>query len=83
MDFLVTSKKNFIFFTTLPFYPFLKLGPTLTHCLKITQNVAFEFWHFPPIFDLSGNTVRPQASGFQKLAKMNLAFFINFCQLKM
>ena len=21
-----------------------------THCLKITQNVAFEFWHFPPIF---------------------------------
>ena len=30
--------------------------------LKITQNVAFEFWHFPQIFvllktDLSGNTV--------------------------
>ena len=23
-----------------------------THCLKITQNVAFELWHFPPIFDL-------------------------------
>ena len=23
-----------------------------THCLKITQNVAFEFWHFPPIFVL-------------------------------
>ena len=22
------------------------------HCLKITQNVAFEFWHFPPIFVL-------------------------------
>ena len=21
-------------------------------CLKITQNIAFEFWHFPPIFDL-------------------------------
>ena len=21
-------------------------------CLKMTQNVAFEFWHFPPIFDL-------------------------------
>ena len=21
-------------------------------CLKITQNVAFEFWHFPPFFDL-------------------------------
>ena len=36
-----------------------------SHCLKITQNVPFEFlafWHFPPIFcpiktDLSGNTV--------------------------
>ena len=23
-----------------------------THCLKITQNVAFEFWRFPPIFGL-------------------------------
>ena len=23
---------------------------TSTHCLKITQNVAFEFWHFQPIF---------------------------------
>ena len=23
-----------------------------THCLKIAQNVAFEFWHFPPIFVL-------------------------------
>ena len=23
-----------------------------SQCLKITQNVAFEFWHFPPIFDL-------------------------------
>ena len=22
------------------------------HCLKITQNVAFEFWHFSPIFVL-------------------------------
>ena len=28
---------------------------TMSHCLKITQNVAFEFltfWHFPPIFVL-------------------------------
>ena len=27
----------------------------MPHCLKVTQNVAFEvlaFWHFPPIFDL-------------------------------
>ena len=22
------------------------------HCLKISQNVAFQFWHFPLIFDL-------------------------------
>ena len=36
----------------------------LAHCLKITQNVAFEFWHFlafsnnfcPIKSDLSGNT---------------------------
>ena len=25
---------------------------TFAHCLKITQNIAFEFWHFPPIFVL-------------------------------
>ena len=25
---------------------------TVSHCLKITQNVAFEFWHLPPIFVL-------------------------------
>ena len=36
----------------------------IAHCLKITQKVAFEFWHFPRIFvqtktDLSGNTFRP------------------------
>ena len=52
--------------------------------MKITQNVAFEFWHFPPIFglfktDLSGNTVWPQASGFQKLAKID--HFGHFKQL--
>ena len=28
------------------------LGHPVSHCLKITQNVAFEFWHFPPIFVL-------------------------------
>ena len=28
------------------------LGLLHLHCLKITQNVAFEFWHFPPIFVL-------------------------------
>ena len=43
------------------------------HCLKITQNVALAFsTSFCPIkTDLSGNTVWPQASGFQKLAKMD------------
>ena len=25
---------------------------TTPHCLKITQNAAFEFWHYPPIFVL-------------------------------
>ena len=25
---------------------------TCVQCLKITENVAFEFWHFPPIFVL-------------------------------
>ena len=45
--------------------------------LKITQNVAFEFFNFPRINfcpiqrDLSGNTVWPQATGFQKLVKMD------------
>ena len=24
----------------------------IAHCLKITQNVAIEFWNFPPIFVL-------------------------------
>ena len=40
-----------------------------TQCLKITQNVAFEFFtnFCPIIIDLSGNTVRLQASGYQKL----------------
>ena len=35
--------------------------------------------------DLSGNTVSPQASGFQKLVKMDhfLTFLMNFCPLKM
>ena len=23
-----------------------------SHCLKITQNIAFEFWHLSPIFVL-------------------------------
>ena len=40
----------------------------------MTQNVAFQLSNnFCPIKnDLAGNTVWPQASGFQKLAKMKL-----------
>ena len=45
---------------------------------KITQNVAFEFLNFGILYqflsyytDLSGNTVWPQASDFQKLVKMD------------
>ena len=58
--------------------------PTHTHCLKITQNVAFEFFlilafstNFCPIkTDLTGNTVWPQALGFQKLNKLD--HFLHF-----
>ena len=55
-----------------------------------TQNVAFEFLFFilafstnfcPIKIDMSGNTVWPQASCFQKLAKMD--HFWHFCPLKM
>ena len=52
--------------------------PRLAHCLKITQMSHINFsilafsTNFSPIkTDLSGNTVWPQASGFQKLAKMD------------
>ena len=48
----------------------------MAQCLKIIQNVAFEFfelWHFPSIFVLLKLTclVTPQTSDFQKLAKMD------------
>ena len=48
-------------------------------------NLAFSNNFCPIKTDLSGNTVWPQASGFQRLAKLDhfLAFFINFCPLKM
>ena len=32
--------------------PLLRSKKVVSHCLKITQNVAFEFRHFPPIFVL-------------------------------
>ena len=35
------------------------------------------FWHFPPIFDLFGNTVWPQVSAFQKLAKLAIFGIFN------
>ena len=42
------------------------IKPTHAHCLKVAQNVAFHFSIFhqfwPSKIDLSGNTVRPQAS---------------------
>ena len=65
-----------------------------SQCLKITQNVVFEFfnfWHFPPIFvfywiDVSGNTVSPSFS-FSKISPTKIdyfwALFMNFCLLKM
>ena len=45
--------------------------------------ISTNFW--PIKIDLSGNTVWPQTSGFQKLAKNGpfLAFLINFFPLKM
>ena len=49
------------------------------------SHFIFLYWHFPPIFvllkNLSGNTVRPQASDFQKLAKLTV--LCHFCPLKM
>ena len=52
-----------------------------SQCLKITQNVAFEFLVFSTNFcpieiDLSGNTVLPQTSVFLKVAK--LVIFIQY-----
>ena len=70
----------------------LPISSSSLQCLKITQNIAFEFSNFgifhqfwPIRTGLSGNTVWPQASGFQKLAKLDhfWHFLINFCPLKM
>ena len=51
----------------------------MSHCLKITQNahlnflvLAFSTNFCPTKTDLSGNTVWPQATGFQKLAKLTI-----------
>ena len=54
---------------------------------KITQNVAFEFlilafstnfWPIKTQTDMSGNTVWPQALGFQTLAKTGLFGIFNW-----
>ena len=48
-------QKNYIVWSKrlkILFWCIFKGNKTITHCLKITQNVAFEFWHFPPIFVL-------------------------------
>ena len=59
---------------------------------KLLKMSHFNFWiwafstNFCPIkTDLSGNTVWPQASGFQKIAQMDhfWHFLINFCPFKM
>ena len=59
------------------------------HCLKITQNVAFEFltfWHFPPIFGLLKLTCLVTLFDRKLQVFKNspiLEFLINFCPLKM
>ena len=63
-----------------------------SQCLKIDQKVAFDLipilafsTNFYPIkIDMSGNTVWPQTSGFQKLAKMDhfLYFKLTFVHSK-
>ena len=62
-----------------------------TQCLKITQNVAFEFnefWHFPPIFVMLKLTclvtLFDRKLQFLKKPRQNgkfFAFLINFCPL--
>ena len=54
---------------------------TYSQCLKITQNVAFEFFNqfYSIKIDLSGNTFWPQASVFPKLTKIdNFGIFNEF-----
>ena len=78
------------FKTLAPINSWLMLWRTETpHCLKITQNVAFEFWHFPPIFVLLKVTCLVTLFDRKLQVCKNLlnwpflAFLINFCPLKM
>ena len=61
---------NFLF----PFFLTKKVPekfPIHLYCFEIAQNVSFEFFNFGIFhYFLSGNTIWPQASGFQKLAKL-------------
>ena len=59
-------------------------GHIVWKLLKMSHLIFFLILAFSTI-DLSGNTVWPQASGFQKLAKIDHFFgiLINFCPLKM
>ena len=75
---------------TIKFYFQLNFSPR-TQCLKITQNVAFEFfefWHFPPIFVLLKlNCLVPLFDRKLQVIKNSpkwtiLAFLIKFCSLK-
>ena len=63
---------------------FFVLSFACSQCLKIIQYVAFEFFNlafstnFCPIkTELSGNTVWPQTSGFQNLAKLTIFGIFN------
>ena len=72
--FIITVANSFLFYEASELHH-------LSHCLKITQNVAFPTNFCPIRIDLSGNTVWPQALSAQNLVKMDhfLAFLINFC----
>ena len=63
-----TSNLKQLFICSYAFY-------IIPHCLKITQNVAFNFlkWHFSPIFVLLKLTFLVTLFGrnFQKLAKLD------------
>ena len=43
-----------------------------TQCLKFTQKVEFEFWHFSSIFVQLKLTCLVALQGFQKLAKLTI-----------
>ena len=48
----------------------------LEQCLKITQDVVFEFWHFPPIFILLKVTLKVGIfDNFLSTQNVNIARF--------